>query len=290
MPLVDTHAHLTFQDFDRDRAEVIERARSSGLVAIITVGIEPQEWDAAQSLAEQFEPVHVALGVHPNSAHLASDDAMAELATRCRRWRSGRPDNPDVGGTGSGKRIVALGETGLDYYWHKVPHEVQKQAFRAHLELARQLDLPVIVHNRDAHADVLDILKRDGAGTRGVMHSFSGDPDFAMQCIRLGYAISLAGPVTFRRAVDKHRIAITTPLEWLVVETDCPFLTPEPYRGRRNEPAYVAYTAKAIASLRGLPHEQVAQATTSNACRLFGPDLIGDRADRSFGSDRGDGK
>src|SRR5439155_9382664 len=143
--------------------------------------------------------------------------------------------------------VVAIGETGLDYYREYVPHEAQRDSFRAHLDLARQLDLPVIIHNRDAHAEVLDILRSDGAGTRGVMHSFSGDLTFAMECIRLGYMISLAGPVTFRNAVDKHMIAAGLPLESLLVETDCPFLTPEPFRGRRNEPAYVQYTARAIA-------------------------------------------
>jgi TatD DNase family protein len=228
-----------------------------GVVAIVTVGIEPDDWAASLALAEQFEQVHVALGIHPNSADQATEDALSDLEGRCRSWRAGN------------KGIVALGETGLDYYWRKVPHDRQKEAFRAHLSLARQLDLPVIVHNRDAHADVLDILRRDGAGTRGVMHSFSGDVNYAMECIALGYAISLAGPVTFPNAADKHRIAMAVPLDRLLVETDCPFLTPVPYRGRRNEPAYVAYTVSAIAALRGVPYEQVAHATTANASRLF---------------------
>jgi TatD DNase family protein len=165
--------------------------------------------------------------------------------------------------------VVALGETGLDYYREHVSHQAQRAAFRAHLDLARQLDLPVIIHNRDAHADILKILEQNGAGTRGVMHSASGDIEFARRCISLGYLISLSGPVTFKRAADKRALATQTPLDMLMVETDCPYLTPEPYRGRRNEPAYVQYTAQAIASHRSLPYPQLAEATTHNAFRLF---------------------
>jgi TatD DNase family protein len=166
--------------------------------------------------------------------------------------------------------VVGLGETGLDYYREYVPHEQQKDSFRKHLALSRELDLPVIIHTRDAYDDVMEILRSDGKGTRGVMHSFSGDLDYALECIKMGYLISLSGPVTFRKATDKHLLAREVPLDALMVETDCPYLTPEPYRGRRNEPAYVAYTARAIAELRGVSLAEVAQATTRNASRLFG--------------------
>lgn len=254
--LVDTHAHLDFSDYDADRDEVVSRAHAAGLVATVTIGIEPGDWHKTTAIADQYSDVYAALGIHPNSAGQTTDSTLADLATIYR--------DP------AHKRIVALGETGLDYYRQYVPHEVQRESFRAHLDLARQLDLPVIVHTRDAHADVLAVLKRDGAGTRGVMHSFSGDISFAEECILLGYMVSLAGPVTFRKAADKHEIAAWVPLEMLLVETDCPFLTPEPYRGRRNEPAYVAYTAQAIAKLRGIPFEELAAATTANACKLFG--------------------
>ncbi|HEX9990632.1 MAG TPA: TatD family hydrolase [Chloroflexia bacterium] len=254
-PLVDTHAHLDFPDYDADRDEIVSRARAAGLVATVSIGIEPGDWGKTTAIAEQYRDVHAALGIHPSSSDQTTDATLADLAAIC--------SDP------ARKRIVALGETGLDYYREYVPHEVQRESFRAHLDLARQLDLPVIIHTRDAHADVLAILKRDGAGTRGVMHSFSGDISFAEECIMLGYMVSLAGPVTFRKAADKHQIAAWVPLDMLLVETDCPFLTPEPYRGRRNEPAYVAYTAQAIAKLRGISVEELAAATTANACKLF---------------------
>ena len=255
-PLIDTHAHLDWEDYSDDLDEVISRARAAGLVSIITIGIEPADWARTLEIASLFRGVSPALGIHPNSADQASEEALAQLASLAR--------------SREGKRIVALGETGLDYYREHVAHDIQQQAFRAHLDLARQLDLPVIIHNRDAHEDILRILKSDGSGTRGIMHSFSGDLGFAEECLALGYMISLAGPVTFRKAVDKHLVARGVPLDRLLVETDCPFLTPEPFRGRRNEPSYVKYTAEAIAALRQVPYDEVARATTANAREMFG--------------------
>lgn len=257
-PLVDTHAHLDSSDYSSDLVGVLERSRAAGLVATVTVGFEPGDWDKTLAITHTYHDVHPALGVHPNSADQASDTALARLEALC------RGEAP--------KRVVALGETGLDYYREYVSHQRQQEAFRAHLSLARDLDLPVIIHNRDAHTDVMDILRRDGQGTRGIMHSVSGDVSFALECIRLDYMVSLAGPVTFRKAVDKHAIATTVPLEWLLLETDCPYLTPEPFRGRRNEPSYVRYTAQAIANLREISYEEVAKVTTANALRLYNID------------------
>ena len=258
--LVDTHAHLDFDDYANDRQQIVDRARQAGVSSIITLGIEPPDWQQNIEIAEQFDGMYAALGVHPNSADQATSHALAELERLCRSEGS--------------RKVVALGETGLDYYRHYVSHDAQKMSFRAHLDLARQLDLPVIIHNRDAHEDVLEILRRDGKGTRGVMHSFSGDEQYAIECMRMGYMISLAGPVTFKKAEDKHRIAASVPLDMLLVETDCPFLTPEPFRGRRNEPAYVAYTARAVASIRGITFEEFAAQTTSNAVKMFGLDKM----------------
>src|SRR5215212_6936417 len=246
-PLVDTHAHLGMADYELDRDQVVDRAADAGLVAIINVGIERADWDKTLEISRSYPMVYAALAVHPNSADQWNSRALEDLAAKCE---------------GNGNRpVVALGEIGLDFYRDYVPHDVQKVAFRAQLDLARQLDLPVIVHNRDAHADVLEILKQEGKGTRGVMHSFSGDLEFAQQCIDLGYLISLSGPVTFRNALDKHLIAKTVPLEHLLVETDCPFLTPEPFRGRRNEPQYVQYAARAIARERDIEEAEVRMAT-----------------------------
>lgn len=254
-PLIDSHAHLGMPDFELDRDQVVSRSREAGLVAIINVGDQPAEWDRALEISRTYPMVYSALGIHPNSGDQCDESTLDQLARHC--------------GMANESRVMALGEIGLDYYREYVPHDVQKAAFTAQLHLARQLDLPVVIHNRDAHADVLEILKREGAGTRGVMHSFSGDVDYAFQCIDLGYLISLSGPVTFRNAPDKHLIARKVPLECLLVETDCPFLTPEPFRGRRNEPQYVQYTARAIAKERGVDEAEVRIATTMNACRLF---------------------
>jgi TatD DNase family protein len=256
-PIVDSHAHLDSNDFQGEVDALVARAEEFGLAAIVTIGIEPPDWDGCLALAEQHDIVHAALGIHPNSANLTDDRTLARLEALCRN------------GEGS-RRVVGIGETGLDYYRDYVPHDMQRRSFGAHLTLARELDLPVIIHNRDAHEDIFEVLKTGGKGTRGVMHSFSGDTDYARRCIELGYMISLAGPVTFRKAEDKHLVARDVPLDCLLIETDCPYLTPEPFRGRRNEPAYVAYTARAIAALRGVPFEEVAAATTANAARLFG--------------------
>jgi TatD DNase family protein len=252
-PLVDSHAHLDSEDYDGDREAVVSRAREFGLVAIVTIGIEPGDWDKTLRIAEEHANVYPALAIHPNSADQTNDDTLARLRTLCKEHN-----------------VVAVGETGLDYYREYVSHDKQRESFRAHLALARELDLPVIIHNRDAGEDVLKVLREDGRGTRGVMHSFSGDVAYAKECIELDYMISLAGPVTFRKATDKHSVAREVPLDSLLVETDCPFLTPAPFRGRRNEPAYVAYTARAIADLRGVPLELVASETTENALKLFG--------------------
>lgn len=252
-PLVDSHAHLDSEDYHADIEAIIERAREFGLKAIVTIGIEPADWPSTLALAARYTDVYPALGIHPNSADQTNDDTLQQLTALCKAHN-----------------VVGLGETGLDYYREYVPHEQQKESFRQHLALSRELNLPVIIHTRDADDDVLEILQRDGEGTYGVMHSFSGDVAGALKCIDMGYMISIAGPVTFRKATDKHSLAREVPLDWLMVETDCPYLTPEPYRGRRNEPAYVAYTAKAIAELRGISFEEVAQATTRNTARLFG--------------------
>lgn len=256
-PLVDSHAHLDSVDYNEDLDAVVEHSREAGLVGIVSIGFEPSGWAPTLQLAERYDLVYPALGIHPNNADQTSADTLAQLVAFCKDGR-----------------VVGLGETGLDYYREYVSHDTQRESFRAHLGLARQLDLPVIIHNRDAHADILEILKRDGQGTRGVMHSFSGDAAYASECLALGYMISLAGPVTFKKAVDKHEVAATVPLDMLLVETDCPYLTPEPYRGRRNEPAYVSYTAQAIDRIRELPYSVVAEATTANAARLFGLPII----------------
>ena len=262
--LIDSHAHLDAPEFEADRAVVIARAHAAGVTRMVTVGYDQATWATATALiaAHPGAGLYLALGIHPNSAPEATEAGLADLAARC---RAGRTDP-------TAPRVVGLGETGLDYYRDWATPEQQRASFRAQLALARELDLPVIIHDRDAHADILAILRADGAGTRGVMHAFSGDVAMAEECLRRGYLISLAGPVTFSKAADRHAVARAVPLAGLLVETDCPYLTPAPFRGRRNEPAHVALTAARIAELKGVSLEDVAAATTANAVALFGLD------------------
>lgn len=262
--LIDSHAHLDAPEFDTDRAAVIARAHEAGVTRIVTIGYDPATWASATALvqAEARQGLYLALGIHPNSADEATDAALADLAARC---RAGQTDP-------AAPRVVGLGETGLDYYWDRVPPAQQQTSFRAQLALARELDLPVIIHNREAHADILAILRAAGQGTRGVMHAFSGDVTMAEDCLRLGYRISLAGPLTFPKATKLHTVAQAVPLSGLLVETDCPYLTPAPFRGKRNEPARVALTAARLAELKGLPLAAVAAALTANTVELFGLD------------------
>jgi TatD DNase family protein len=262
--LIDSHAHLDAPEFAEDRAAVIARAHAAGVTRLITVGYDRATWETATAVWREYpgQGIYVALGIHPNSAYEADEATLADLAARCRAWQTD-PTMP---------RVVGLGETGLDYYRDWATPEQQRASFRAQLRLARDLDLPVIIHDRDAHDDIMAILRSDGQGTRGVMHAFSGDVAMAEECLRLGYRISLAGPVTFPKAADRHAVAAAVPLDGLLVETDCPYLTPVPYRGKRNEPAYTAYTAARIAEIKGVPLETVAAATVANTVELFGLD------------------
>ncbi|MDQ4078272.1 MAG: TatD family hydrolase [Chloroflexota bacterium] len=258
MQLVDTHLHLDFKQFDEDRAEVVERAVAEGVTAMITIGTSLETSERAVELAEQFEPVWAAVGIHPNDAAEWGPETDAAL----RGWTS----HP---------KVVAIGEIGLDYYWERVPHDVQQRAFEEQLNLAAELDLPVIIHDRDAHEDIMATLRGwvsrlTADRHQGVLHFFSGDLAMAEEALDLGFYLGTDGPVTFKNARDLQEVIAAVPLERLLVETDAPFLTPHPYRGRRNEPAYVRYVAEQVAALHGTTMEKVAAQTTSNALRLFG--------------------
>jgi len=251
MELTDTHAHLDFPQFDGDREEVIERALAAGVRRIINVGADLASSRRAVALAEAHPPIYAAVGVHPHDAKTLTDEALAELLGLARH-----------------PKVVAIGEIGLDFYRDLSPREAQRQAFERQLALARELGLPVIVHDRNAHAEVMDVLRR--RGLRGVLHCFSGDPEMARQAIEMGFYISVAGPATFKNAKRLPEIVRQLPLERLLIETDCPYLAPHPHRGRRNEPAYVRLVAEAVADIKGLPLEEVARVTTANARALFG--------------------
>ncbi len=260
LTLIDTHAHLDFSKFEADRPAAIERAKEAGVAAIVNVGTDLASSRRAVNLSEQYEVVYAAVGMHPHSAKKLDGATLAQLRELAQ--------NP---------KVVAVGEIGLDYFRDLSPRDVQRRAFQAQLAWAARLGKPVIIHDRDAHDDVLDALTKWAAGLNssalagrlGVLHTFSGDLDMARTAIDLGFYISISGPVTYRNAGQLPGVVRALPLERLLVETDCPFLTPEPYRGKRNEPAYTRLVAERVAVLRGISLDDLARATTANARRLF---------------------
>lgn len=265
MTLIDTHAHLDFPRFDADRQAVIERAHAAGVAAMVNVGVDLASSRRAVALAERVPSVYAAVGIHPHDAKKLDGASLADL-----RQLAQAP------------KVVAVGEIGLDYYRNLSPQDVQRRAFRAQLAWAAKLGKPVIIHDRDAHGDVMDILadwasglgsfqdrRSHLAGRLGVLHTFSGDLAMAERAIGLGFYISISGPVTYRNARQLPDIVRAVPLDRLLVETDCPYLAPHPHRGKRNEPAHVRLVAERIAALRGMPFNDFAEATTANARRLF---------------------
>jgi TatD DNase family protein len=255
LQLVDTHAHLDDRQFNHDREETIQRSLAADVRCIITVGTDLDSSRAAIALAQRYAPqgVYAAVGVHPHDAAHVDPDTLQKLLQYARD-----------------DRVVAVGEIGLDFYRDLSPHDRQKEAFVDQLELARQANKPVIIHDRDAHAATMAILHEKGPSWHGVLHCFSGDRELALEAMRMGFYISFAGPVTFDNARRLQELARELPLERILIETDCPYLAPQPRRGQRNEPAYVRWVAVKIAALRGIPLEQLAKATTENARQLFG--------------------
>lgn len=251
MQLIDTHAHLDASDYRDDRAAVIGRAFGSQ-VGIVTVGTDGRSSRTAIRLAQRHHGIWASVGVHPHEANTVDSRSLRNLENLARQ-----------------ARVVAIGEIGLDYYRDLSPRKEQRSAFRQQLALARSLDLPVIVHNRDSTDDLFDILAGVSRTHRGVIHSFLGDAALARRFLNLGLHLGVGGPVTFERN-DALRDAVRDiPLERLLLETDAPYLTPVPHRGRRNEPAYVRHVAESIAQVKRIPVDQVAQRTTENAVRLF---------------------
>jgi TatD DNase family protein len=254
---VDSHAHIEMDDFDADREAVIARAISAGVEIIVNVGNGDLARDSHASafrVAEQHPFIYTTVGAHPHEARLLDDDLYARLADLA--------EHP---------KVIAWGEIGLDYYYDNSPRDVQRDSFRRQLALARERGLPVVIHTRDAEADTLEILGQEwgGAGLAGVIHCFTGTRAFAEGALEMGFYISFSGVVTFKKAEDLRDTASQIPIERLLVETDSPFLAPVPYRGRRNEPAYVVETARAVAALRGLEPEELGRITSENFKRLF---------------------
>ncbi|MCL5410665.1 MAG: TatD family hydrolase [Patescibacteria group bacterium] len=258
---VDTHAHLNFPEFKHEVSSVLGRAKSAGVEKIINVGVDIASSKISCDLARRYPEIYATIGLHPHSALDLNIETRGELTKLA-----------------SQSKVVAIGEIGLDYYFlkrssqfaHYPSREEQIFCFEQMLDLALELNLPVIIHNREAEADILAILKSYSGSLRGVVHCFSGDDEFAEKLLDLNFAISFTGNITFKNNQDLGEVIKKIPLGSLMVETDCPFLSPEPYRGKRNEPAYVVEVAKKIAEIKDLSLAEVEKETTKKACKLFG--------------------
>lgn len=252
--LIDTHVHLNADQYDEDLEAVIDRARDAGVDRMFVVGFDTKTIERAMKLIEDYDFIYAIIGWHPVDAIDCTDERLD--------WIESLSQHP---------KVIGIGEMGLDYHWDKSPKEIQKEVFRKQIALAKRVKLPIVIHNRDATQDCIDILLEEHAEeVGGIMHSFSGSPEIAdVVTQKLNFHISLGGPVTFKNAKQPKEVAKHVPLDRLLVETDAPFLTPHPYRGKRNEPAHVTLVAQQIAELRGISYEEVAQQTTQNAERLF---------------------
>ena len=251
--LIDSHAHLEMTEFENDLEEVIRRAREAGVEYIFTVGTERKDWKRALEIAEAHPKIYAVLGVHPHNAKEIDDGTYSALKELCRN-----------------EKVRAYGEIGLDFFRNRSPRDVQIKTFREQVALARELLLPIVVHDRDAHKETVDILKSEKADQcGGIIHCFSGDYKMAMECLDMGFYISVPGTITFKNATGFQEIVTKLPIESLLVETDAPFLAPVPFRGKRNEPGYVRYTAQKVAELKRMAIERVAELTTRNALKVF---------------------
>lgn len=251
--LFDTHAHFNDAQFDEDRIEAIGRAKKNGVEYILTVSSDIASSIENVSLTQNHDIFYAAIGVHPHSVIDLNNNIISALTD-----------------FSSYPKVVAIGEIGLDYFYDNSPREAQKIWFSKQISLARNVKLPIIVHDRDAHEDTMNILRSEKAGeVGGVLHCYSGSVEMARELLNMGFMISFAGPVTFKNANKLLEVAKYVPDDMLLIETDCPYLAPEPYRGKRNESAYVKYTAEKIAELRGKSFDYIAEKTTSNAKRLF---------------------
>lgn len=252
--LTDTHAHVDDSAFDGDRDGVLERAREAGIDRLINIGSDLASSRASLRLTQEHAWIWAVAGIHPSSTTNVRERDYDEI----RRLA----DDP---------RVVAIGEIGLDYYRDRAPRHIQQDAFRRQIRLARDLGKPVVIHDRDAHDDVLRILREeDATDVGGVMHCFSGDGELARACIDLGFYIAFGGPVTFSNGQRAREAVLAVPADRLLLETDCPYLAPVPHRGKRNEPAYVAIVAEQLARLKGMSPSELAAETNANADRLFG--------------------
>jgi TatD DNase family protein len=260
--LIDSHCHLDFPAFSNRLLEVLERARKAGVSRVVTISTHVRRWDTYRALAEAHEEIFCTIGTHPHHAGEEPDIAAAEIVRLSRH-----------------PRCVAIGEAGLDYHYDRSPRDVQERVFRTHIAAAREAKLPLVIHARDADDDMIAILGEESnrGGFDAVLHCFSSGARLAEVGVELGFYVSFSGIVTFKRSDELRRIAAAVPRDRLLVETDAPYLAPEPFRGKTNEPAYVAHTARSLADVVGVPAAEFAHATTENFYRLFAKAAAADR-------------
>jgi TatD DNase family protein len=252
--LVDTHTHLNAPQFDEDRQAVIARALDAGVSRMINIGFNRETIPTSMRLAVDYEFIYTAVGWHPQDAISMLPEDLEWIEELCKH-----------------PKTVAIGEIGLDYYWDTSPKEIQQQVFREQIRLARRIGKPIIIHNRDAHEDIVRLLKEEHASdVGGVMHCFSGSQENAKQCLDMNFFISFGGPITFKNAKQPKEVLHKVPMDRLLLETDCPYLTPHPHRGKRNEPSYVTLVAESAAEIKQISYEEISEITTKNAKTLFG--------------------
>ncbi len=256
LDLFDTHAHLNDEKIFSQLPAVLDRAKANGVNHIACIGYDWASSLLAVKIAEQYPHQVVAvIGIHPSDADTVTEEMLEKLYNLAK----------------SSPQVKAIGEIGLDYYWDDHSHDVQKKAFYAQIDLAKQLKLPIAIHDRDAHGDMLDIIKETGAAVNGgIMHCYSGSWEMAKICLKLGWKLSVGGPVTFSNAKNLPEVVAKTPIEELLIETDCPYLAPTPFRGRTNEPALVRLVAEKVASIKGIDVEKAAEILTVNSKKIYG--------------------
>ena len=250
--MIDTHSHINFADYKENFDSFIENLKNNEIDNVIIPGVEPSTFDEIITLCEQYNIIYGAIGVHPSEAKTYTDETEKEIYKLCKN-----------------EKIIAIGEIGLDYYWEQETKELQKEVFRKQLKIAQELQIPVLIHDREAHEDTFEILQEFNL-EKVIFHCFSGNADFAKKCIEKGYYIAIGGVVTFKNAKDLKEVAKIVPLDKLLLETDAPYLAPVPYRGKLNSPAYLKYIAQEIANIREIDLEEVKKQTTINAQKLFG--------------------
>lgn len=251
--IIDTHAHYDDGQFDADREELLGSMKEGGIGLIVNAGSTVASWDKIVELTEKYPFVYGAVGVHPDEVGELDEEKFLRMADLLDR-----------------DKIVAVGEIGLDYYWDKEKHDLQKEWFVRQLGLAREKEMPVIIHSREAASDTFDIMKRHAAGMKAVIHCYSYSPEMAREYVKMGYYIGVGGVVTFKNAKKLKQVVQEIPLESIVLETDCPYLAPVPYRGKRNCSLYLPYVAEQIAELKGTTVEEVIQQTEKNSRELYG--------------------